>query len=106
MAHFPTLKTGAVFQYPTTVKVAFGATRSVEFLDGSSHRYCTGPSALRQWLVRMEHLDGAETALVSAFVKANVSRTFSFTDPFSGDIVSRCALAGSQFQSSFIAESD
>lgn len=94
MAIFPTLKTGAITQYPATLKVSFGPVQSVEFLDGSSHRYCTGPTPLRQWSIRFEHLDAREDAIVMDFLQRHRHGTFSFVDPFSGETIARCGVHG------------
>jgi hypothetical protein len=106
MPLFPTLKTGAIAQYPATVKVSFGPTRSVEFLDGTAHRYCTGPAALRHWQIRMDHLDGVETAGVLSFLRANQAGTFSFTDPLTGDVAPRCIVGDQQVHSAVSGEAD
>ena len=106
MPLFPTLKTGAIAQYPATVKLSFGPTRSVEFLDGTAHRYCTGPNPLRQWIVRMNNLDAVETAAVLSFLEANQAGSFSFTDPLSGDVAARCIVGGQQVHSAISGEAD
>lgn len=106
MALFPTLKTGAIAQYPTTLRLSFGPTRSVEFLDGSSHRYCTGPRQLRQWVVRLDRLDNAEAASLFAFAVANREQTFSFVDPFSGETVVNCGFADSRVSTELAGEDD
>lgn len=99
MPTFPTLRTGAITQYPATVKTSFGNTRVVEFLDGSSQRYSAGAAPLRQWIVRLERLDAREDALVTTFVKNNVESTFVFNDPFTGISAPKCALRGLEMQS-------
>ena len=92
MANFPTLKTGAVSQYPTALRTIFGATSAVEFLDGSSQRYCAGAAPLRQWVVQLERLDARESAVVRSFLADHVDGTFGFTDPVTGTVVPRCSL--------------
>lgn len=104
MPTFPTLRTGAVTQYPATVKTSFGNTSVVEFLDGSSQRYSAGPAPLRQWIVRLERLDAREDVLVTTFLRNNVEGTFAFHDPFSGVIAPRCALRGPETQHTIAGE--
>jgi hypothetical protein len=104
MPTFPTLRTGAIAQYPATVKTSFGNTKVVEFLDGSSQRYSAGAAPLRQWIVRLERLDAREDALVTAFVKNNVEGTFVFNDPFSGISATKCALRGPEMQNVIAGE--
>jgi len=78
----------------------------VEFLDGTAHRYCTGPNPLRHWIVRMDHLDAVEQAGVLGFLQANRAGTFSFTDPLTGDIAPRCIVGGQQVYSAVSGEAD
>lgn len=104
MPTFPVLKTGAVIQYPATVKTIFGTTRVVEFLDGSSQRYSAGAAPLRQWVIRLDRLDAREDALVSGFIRENAAGTFVFPDPFTGVDVPRCAVRGLELQNTIAAE--
>lgn len=104
MPNFPTLKTGAITQYPATVTTTFGRTSVVEFLDGTSQRYSVGAAPLRQWHLRADLLDARENALLADFLSANVESTFTFTDPFSGTTVSRCVLHGPEIQSTISGE--
>ena len=104
MPLFPTLKTGAIAQYPATVKLGFGPTQTVEFLDGSSQRYCTGPAPLRQWLVRFDLLDARESATLAEFLQRHYMSAFAFVDPFTGTTVPRCGLQGREFVSAIHGE--
>ncbi|MCU1325538.1 MAG: hypothetical protein JWN34_908 [Bryobacterales bacterium] len=97
MPAFPALKTGAVSQYPATVKICFGPSDAVNFLDGSSQRYSTGPKPLRQWIVRFEQLDAREEAALVEFLQKYHQVAFTFLDPFTGETISRCGLRGSEF---------
>jgi hypothetical protein len=104
MSTFPTLKSGAIAQYPATSHVRFGPTQVVEFLDGSSDRYCTGPGALRQWHVRLAWLDARECATVIDFLRRHQDTEFSFVEPFSGETVPRCGFQGFEFRAVMAGE--
>lgn len=104
MPNFPTLKTGAITQYPATLKTNFGTTRVVEFLDGTSQRYSMGAAPLRQWHLQADLLDARENALLADFLSTNAAGTFSFTDPFSGTSVPQCVLHGPEIQSMLSGE--
>lgn len=104
MAQFPTLKTGAVAQYPMTVTLNYRAD-VVAFFDGSEQRYRNAPSILHQWKIPLNQLDEAELASVQQFFIANQGGTasFAFTDPTSGVVYSNCSVVGSALDSSFQA---
>ncbi len=88
MATFPTLKTGAVAQYPSDLQQNFSTT-VVRFLDGSEQRFPWYAAALKRWVIRLELLDESELTALQAFFVSEGGRagTFSFTDPFSGSMV-------------------
>ncbi len=94
MATFPTLKTGAVAQYPARRTVRY-QNQELRFLDGTEQRYrdCGGP--LHQWEIRLALLDEAEMAAFAAFLEDNQGAfaTFSFTDPWDGTVYPNCSLA-------------
>jgi hypothetical protein len=94
VATFPTLKTGAVAQYPARRTVRY-QNQAVRFLDGTEQRYrdCGGP--LHQWQIRLALLDEAEMAALAAFLEDNQGTfaTFSFTDPWDGTVYPSCSLA-------------
>jgi hypothetical protein len=104
MPIFPTLKSGAIAQYPASTNVQFGPTQVVEFLDGSSDRYCTGPGALRQWQVRLACLDARESAVVIDFLRRYKDTAFSFIEPFSGETLPRCGFQGFEFRTVMAGE--
>jgi hypothetical protein len=97
MATFPTLKTGAVAQYPLERGVRF-QTQAVRFLDGSLQRYRLYGSGLRNWSVKLELLDDQELSAVIAFVEQTGSASFAFTDPVTGDNAPKCVIAGDTFE--------
>ena len=66
VANFPTLKTGAVAQYPSDRTQQF-STQVFRFLDGSEQRFPGYGSALRQWTIRLDLLDEAELTNLQSF---------------------------------------
>ena len=103
MPAFPTLKTGAIAQYPLTVGETF-RTESIEFLDGTSQRYATGGAGRRAWSIQLTDLDPQESATVTTFLNKYGNGLFSFTDPASGDVIPRCTVAGGQLKHTITGE--
>jgi hypothetical protein len=103
MATFPTLKTGAVTQYPSPLNTRF-QTQSVRFLDGSSQRYRLYGNGLRKWTIRLTQLDESELAAVIAFAEAQGTATFTFTDPGSGASVANCIISSGTLTAGLQAE--
>jgi hypothetical protein len=102
MAQFPTLKTGAVAQYPAQRTVKYQAD-VVWFLDGSEQRFRNAPSALHEWTIALEGLDEQEMAALERFFLASQGQadTFSFTDPWSGVVYPTCSLTADNMSSAF-----
>jgi hypothetical protein len=103
VADFPTLKTGAVAQYPLRYGTKF-ATQSVRFLDGSHQRFRIIANPLRQWTIQLDQLADDELSAVIAFVEAQGSATFAFTDPVTGAQAATCVISGEQFDSMMTGE--
>jgi phage-related protein len=95
MSSFPTLKTGAVLQYPAEKEVRF-ATTVVRFLDGSEQRYRGYQTKLRRWIVRLDLSDQAELHLFREFfrIQAGEGNSFTFTDPWDGAQHTNCSIDG------------
>lgn len=93
MAQFPTLKTGAVAQYPLIVTHRF-RTDIVSFLDGSEQRLRNSPSMLHSWEVCLDKLDEQELSSIEQFFLSNQGQTapFAFTDPWTGTTYPNCSL--------------
>ena len=98
MPTFPTLKTGAIAQYPLEKAVRF-QTQAVRFLDGSSQRYSLQARGLRRWTVQLDLLDDQELAAVVDFVEEQGSGVFSWTDPATGETNNNCRMADGVFDS-------
>ncbi|HXM41608.1 MAG TPA: DUF2460 domain-containing protein [Bryobacteraceae bacterium] len=95
---FPTLKTGAVMQYPGKRTLLYN-TDAIRFLDGTEQRFRDNPSVLHQWTIALDLLDEAELATLDQFFLSNQGRfgSFSFTDPWDGTVYPNCSLAGDSF---------
>ena len=102
MGGFPTLRTGAVAQYPFDRTVGF-QTEAVRFLDGSSQRFRIR-SSLRKWTLNLELLDEDELASLVAFFEAQGTAPFAFTDPVSGDTAPMCVLSANSMTVAMTAE--
>lgn len=93
MASFPTLKTGAVAQYPADRATQF-STQTYRFVDGSEQRFPAYGAALRRWAIRLDLLDEAELSTLADFFASQEGRagTFSFTDPWDGTTYPSCSF--------------
>jgi phage-related protein len=96
MATFPTLRTGAVAQYPLDRSVQF-QTQSVRFMDGSQQRFRLYGAGLRRWKIRLDLLNEQELAAVAAFLEQQATAIFPFTDPVTGDQVASCVISGQSY---------
>ena len=105
MATFPTLKTGAIAQYPLERSVQF-PLQSVRFLNGSRQNYRLSGRGLRKWSIRLNLLDEAEVAALIAFVEEQKSSAFDFTDPVTGSVVTKCVIGGEQFRAGLDAKQE
>jgi hypothetical protein len=99
MASFPTLKTGAVLQYPAKRTLQF-TTDVMRFLDGNEQRYRDSPSVLHQWRIQLDLLDEGELGALDQFFLSNQGSfgSFSFTDPWDGTTYPNCSIVGDIFQ--------
>jgi hypothetical protein len=95
---FPTLKTGAVMQYPCKRMLQF-STDVVRFLDGTEQRYRDYAAVLHRWTIKLDLLDESELAAYDQFFVSNQGSfgTFSFTDPWDGTVYANCSLAADTF---------
>jgi hypothetical protein len=100
---FPTLKTGAVAQYPLERTVQF-STEAVRFLDGSEQRFRLYGKGLRRWLVKLDLLDEQELDTVISFIDQQEGGSFEFTDPVFGSTVPKCIIAGEVFEATITGE--
>lgn len=105
MTEFPTLKTGAVVQYPLRTALSF-STRILRFLGGGEQRFRQWRAAGRRWLIRLEMLDEWEAARVLEFFEAHQGRAgeFAFTDPSDGKRYENCSFEQDECESSLDGE--
>ena len=92
-AVFPTLKTGAVAQYPATKGTQY-STYVVRFLDGSDQRYRQFTASLRRLTIKLDMLDDGELNAIEQFFVAQQGRfeAFAFVDPWTQTTISNCSL--------------
>jgi hypothetical protein len=95
---FPTLKTGAIMQYPGKRTLQF-RTDVVRFLDGTEQRYRDYHGLLHRWVIRLDLLDESELAAYDQFFVSNQGSfgSFSFTDPWDGTVYANCSLLQDTF---------
>ena len=94
MATFPTLKTGAVAQYPAAKNLRF-KNEVLQFLDGTDQRYRDSSGPLHGWEIRLSQMDDREMAKIEQFFVANQGcfGSFAFTDPWDGQVYPNCSIA-------------
>ncbi|HZT38182.1 MAG TPA: DUF2460 domain-containing protein [Bryobacteraceae bacterium] len=104
MTEFPTLKTGAVAQYPLQ-RTSIYSTEIVQFLDGSEQRFPNFGTPLRRWLIRLDQLDETEAAELAQFFEDHPpNATFAFTDPLDGTTYANCSIDQNEFDLTLDAE--
>ena len=103
MADFPTLKTGAVAQYPSDRTREY-STVVHEFLDGSEQRSAAYAAPLRRWLIRLDLLDEAEMFRLEEFFmeQGGAAGEFGFTDPWDGTPHPNCSIEGGGVDLNFL----
>ncbi len=99
MSAFPRLKTGAVTQYPVS-RVLSRPTEVLRFVDGTDQRYRARAGTGRRWVVNLELLDDTEIARLREFFEGAQGRygTFSFEDPWTGNVHTDCSLENDGFE--------
>ena len=105
MASFPTLKTGAVAQYPANRTRQF-STQVIRFVDGSEQRFPGYPAPLRKWSITLDLLDESELTTLEQFFEAQNGRAqpFSFTDPWDGTVYANCSFDSDTLALQFAGE--
>jgi phage-related protein len=105
MADFPTLRTGAVMQYPAERELRF-STEVLQFVDGSEQRFRGYGAPLRRWIVRLDLLEDAEWKRLEKFFDASQGAlgNFQFTDPGDGTVYADCSLEEDEMTIEFNAE--
>jgi hypothetical protein len=93
MATFPTLKTGAVAQYPSTATIRF-FNQSLRFVDGAEQYYRGYRAPLHEWVIRLKLLDESELQAIEQFFVEQQGQfgSFEFTDPKSNVTYPDCSF--------------
>ena len=93
MSTYPTLRTGAVAQYPLAGGIRH-RTALLTFMDGREQRYALQRRNLRRWVLTYSQLDEGEMQLLRTFVEsqAQFNTPFSFTDPDTHLVFPRCRM--------------
>jgi hypothetical protein len=94
MSMFPTLKTGAVMQYPAQRGLQFSTT-ALQFVDGTEQRFRSYRAVLHKWVIQLSLLDQSELQKLQEFFRgiAGPAGDFAFTDPLDGTTYPSCSLA-------------
>ena len=105
MATFPKLKTNAIAQYPVARRAQF-QNQTVRFVDGTEQRYRDSAGARLRWDVQLGELDENELAAVEEFFLASQGAfgSFSFTDPWDGQVYDNCSVAADDLAFLTVAE--
>jgi hypothetical protein len=105
-AAFPTLKTGAVSQYPATKSTQYSSF-VVRFLDGSDQRYRQYTPAILRWDIKLALLDESETRALELFFlnQSGQFGDFSFVDPWTQTVYPSCSFGQGLFAFQLTAES-
>ncbi len=95
---FPTLRTGAIAQYPLARELR-QAAETVTFLDGSAQAYRLQAAPLHRWTLKLDLLDDRELSTLRAFFEQQKARwgTFSFTDPWTNVTYPQCSFERDTF---------
>ncbi len=98
MSTFPTLKTGAISQYPTAREL-HRPTTVLQFVDGTEQRYRESAKTVRRWVVQLDDLDEAELGAIEALFEEAQGRSgsFSFRDPADGTVYEDCSFEDDDF---------
>jgi hypothetical protein len=102
---FPKLSTRAVAQYPARRTVQF-QNQVLRFIDGAVQRYQDSSGPVRQWVIRLDHLEEREMAAIEHFFSDNQGcfGNFEFTDPWDGTVYPTCSFASDALDVTSMAE--
>ena len=105
MSTFPTLKTGAVMQYPAQRGEEYSTT-ALQFVDGSEQRFCNYQAPLHRWVIQLGLLDQSELQQFQEFFRemAGPAGNFAFTDPWDSTNYPSCSLASDSITAVLAAE--
>lgn len=105
MASFPTLRTGAVAQYPST-RLIEAPVRVLRFVDGREQRFRSTRGPVRRWIVRLSEVSESELAGIEAFFGSQQGRagSFEFTDPWDGTVYPDCSFDEDELRTELTGE--
>ena len=105
MSVFPTLKTGAVTQYPSRRSVQF-STVALQFLDGTEQRFRGYQAPLHEWVIQLSQLDQSELQLLQEFFRDldGQANNFTFTDPWDATTYASCSFSKDQMEAVLAGE--
>jgi len=105
MSTFPTLKTGAVMQYPAQRGIQF-STVVLQFVDGSEQRFQIYQGPRHRWVIQLSLLDQAELQELQEFFRSldGPAQNFSFTDPWDGTSYPSCSLESDSMAAALTGE--
>jgi phage-related protein len=105
MSDFPTLKTGAILQYPAQKAVRFSAV-VLRFADGAEQRFRDYQAPLRRWMIRLDLLDQTELHVLREFFRAQsgAAGTFTFTDPWDSTQYLNCSFENGEMTEELLDE--
>jgi hypothetical protein len=106
MAEFPSLKTGAVTQYPSSRQTTY-STSVTKFIDGSEQRFRELGGPVRTWVIRLHQLSAEEISSVESFFEDRQGQfgSFQFTDPWDGTKYNDCSFEQDEFWTDALQES-
>jgi hypothetical protein len=95
---FPTLKTGAVVQYPSKSGLSF-SNQVLQFVDGSEQRFPGYATSLQTWTVQLDLLEEDEMSQLYDFFSnlTGPAGSFTFTDPATGTVYPDCSFGEDEF---------
>jgi len=105
MSDFPTLKTGAILQYPAQKAVRFSAV-VLRFTDGAEQRFRDYRAPLRRWMIRLDLLDQTELHVLREFFRAQsgAAGAFAFTDPWDSAVYPNCSFENGEITEELLDE--
>jgi hypothetical protein len=105
MSDFPTLRTGAILQYPAARVTRFAAV-VLRFTDGAEQRFRDYQAPLRRWLIRLDLLDESELHMLREFFReqSGAAGTFTFTDPRDSTLYVNCSFESDEMTEELLDE--
>lgn len=98
MPTFPTLRTGAITQYPLDRSASFAGEVN-RFLDFSRQAYRDLGSVKKSWTIALDLLDAGEIAVLKAFFEQQQGSNgvFTFVDPVDSSVHATCSFSSDSF---------